>query len=105
MDEAQTLDALANALTELSEKPLDISLHAQHIRLAQSVEGAEAEQLSAFEMLTDFLAAGESVWFSLIRAKEASVDLNTSNGVGELLALYDRAEADYLCGCLLMPPS
>ncbi|KAG6850068.1 hypothetical protein H0H93_001618 [Arthromyces matolae] len=47
-------------------------------------------------MLVDFLAAGEQVWTSLIDAKEKTVDLETKEGVEELLALYERAESDYL---------
>jgi hypothetical protein len=91
MDETQSLDALAQVLGELSERPYDITLHAQHIRLARSLEAMEAEVLSALEMLTQVFAAGEDIWLALIKAKEASVD------VEELLALYSQAEADYLC--------
>lgn len=97
MDEAQSLDALAQVLNELSESPYDINLHAKHIRLAQSLEGMETEVQSALEMLPDFLAAGEDVWLALIKTKEGALDLDTGNGVEELLALYNRAEADYLC--------
>ncbi|PFH53912.1 hypothetical protein AMATHDRAFT_186548 [Amanita thiersii Skay4041] len=56
----------------------------------------ESEVHNAMAMLPEFLAAGEDVWLYLISAKEAQVDLNTPNGVEELLALYERAEADYL---------
>ena len=93
-----TLDALAQLLSELSERPYDIALHARHIRLAQSLE--EAEVHSAMEMLTQFLSAGEDVWLGLIGAKESSVDLSEAEGVQELLALYSRAEADYLCASI-----
>ncbi|RDB17959.1 hypothetical protein Hypma_000943 [Hypsizygus marmoreus] len=96
MNEEQSLDALAKVLTDLSERPFDITLHAQHIRLAQSLEGMEAEQQLALEMLPQYLAAGEDVWLALIKAKEASVDLETAEGVEELLSLYSRAEEDYL---------
>jgi hypothetical protein len=92
-----TLDALAQVLSELSERPHDIALHARHIRLAKSLEVEQPEVQSALEMLTQFLSAGEDVWLELIKAKEASVDLGTVEGVEELLALYSRAEADYLC--------
>lgn len=101
MDEGQSLDALANLLNELADKPYDVSLHAQHIRLARSLQGLESELQSALEMMPEFLAAGEDIWLALIRDKASSVDLATSNGVGELLALYARAEADYLCMLLL----
>ena len=90
-----TLEALAQVLSELSEHPYDTALHARHIRLAQSLE--ETEVHSAMEMLTQFLSAGEDVWLELIRAKETSVDFSKAEGVEELLALYSRAEADYLC--------
>ncbi|GLB38245.1 putative RNA recognition motif containing protein [Lyophyllum shimeji] len=96
MDEAQSLEALAKVLNDLSERPYDINLHREHIRLAQSLEGMESQVKSAFEMLTDFLAAGDYVWSFLIEEKQNSVDLQTAEGVGELLALYARAEADYL---------
>jgi hypothetical protein len=97
MDETQSLDALAQVLSELSERPYDITLHARHIQLARSLEAMEAEVKSALEMLTQILAAGEDVWLQLIKAEEGSVDLGTVEGVEELLALYSRAEADYLC--------
>ncbi|KAL0960935.1 hypothetical protein HGRIS_005940 [Hohenbuehelia grisea] len=96
MDPAQSLDALANLLTEISQKPYDVALHAQHIRLADSAEELQAEALAAREMMTTFLAAGDDVWRPLIDAKNASVDLETEEGVQELLAVYDRAEEDYL---------
>ena len=92
-----TLDALAQLLNELSERPYDITLHSRHIRLAQSLEESELEVHSAMEMLTQFLSAGDHVWLELIRAKETSVDLSKAESVEELLALYARAEADYLC--------
>lgn len=97
MDEAQSLDALAKVLNDLSERPCDITLHAQHIRLAQSLEGMEAEVQSAMGMLPAFLAAGEDVWLPLINTKKETLDLETADGVNELLALYSRAEEDYLC--------
>ncbi|KAF5382630.1 hypothetical protein D9615_003010 [Tricholomella constricta] len=96
MDEAQSLEALTKVLNDLSESPYDISLHIQHIRLAQSLEGMEAQLKSAMEMLSDFLAAGKDVWSVLIEEKEKAVGLETAEGVEELLALYFRAEADYL---------
>ncbi|TFK73607.1 hypothetical protein BDN72DRAFT_761449 [Pluteus cervinus] len=96
MDVTQSLDDLANVLTELSEKPLDIGLHVRHIHLAQSLEGDEAGLNGAREMMTDFLAADEAVWVPLIDSRHKSVDLDTLNGVEELLNLYERAEEDYL---------
>ncbi|KAF8630909.1 hypothetical protein AX17_005267 [Amanita inopinata Kibby_2008] len=96
MDEAQSLDALANVINELSNNPHDIELHAKHIRLVQSTEGLQSEVKTAMEMLPEFLAAGEDVWLFLLDHKESSVDLSTPNGIEELLVLYERAEADYL---------
>lgn len=97
MNEAQSLDALAKVLNDLSERPYDITLHAQHIRLAHSMGSMETEVQSALEMLPDFLAAGEDVWLSLIKAKETASNLESAQDVEELLALYNRAEGDYLC--------
>lgn len=97
MDESQSLDALSNVLSQLETKPFDLSLHATHIRLTQSLEGMQDDALSAMELLISFFAAGEDVWLALIKAKEDTVDLNSANGVEELLALYKRAEEDYLC--------
>ncbi|KAJ7043889.1 hypothetical protein C8F04DRAFT_682003 [Mycena alexandri] len=96
MDESQSLDALAKVLEKLERKPLDLTLHAAHIRLTQSLEGMQEEAVSAMELMTSFLAAGEQVWLALLKAKEEAVDLDTVNGVEELLALYTRAEGDYL---------
>ncbi|KAJ7505514.1 hypothetical protein B0H11DRAFT_2220941 [Mycena galericulata] len=95
MDESQ-IDALGNLLSELETTPFNLTLHAQHIRLMQSLEGMQEEVLSAMEMMTSFFAAGEDIWLALIQAKQATLDLETSNGVEELLALYKRAEEDYL---------
>lgn len=104
MDEVRSLDALAKLLNDLSERPYDINLHIQHLQLAKSLEGMESQITSACEMLVDFLAAGEQVWFILIDAKEKLVNLETQEGVEELLALYSRAESDYLCTCIIRSP-
>lgn len=96
MDESQSLDALASVLSQLETKPFDLSLHATHIRLTQSL-GVQEDALAAMEMMTSFFAAGEDVWLALIKAKQETVDLNSVDGVEELLALYKRAEEDYLC--------
>jgi len=99
MDEQQSLEALANILNELSEKPFDFSLHAKHVRLTKSeaFKDMEAEAVSALEMFTNYFAAGDEVWLDLLDAKERSVDLSTVDGAQEVLALYERAEEDYLC--------
>ncbi|KAF7346103.1 ATP-dependent DNA helicase PIF1 [Mycena sanguinolenta] len=96
MDESQTLDALANVLGEIERNPYDISLHAKHLGLTQSLEGMQEDALAAMEMMTSFFAVGEDVWLALIKAKEETLDLDSANGVEELLALYKRAEEDYL---------
>ncbi|KAF8158295.1 hypothetical protein B0H34DRAFT_708196 [Crassisporium funariophilum] len=90
------LESLSNILNEVAENPLDVSIHARHIKLAQSLEGMEAEAVSAMEMMTDFVAAGDEVWLPLINAKEKALDLETEGGVEELLELYAHAEADYM---------
>ncbi|KAJ3513576.1 hypothetical protein NLJ89_g2871 [Agrocybe chaxingu] len=96
MDGSDSLDALANILNDVAEKPYDVLVHIRHIQLAQSLEGLEAEALSAREMMTQLLAAGDDVWLPLLEAKEQTVDLDTADGVQELLSLYARAETDYL---------
>jgi hypothetical protein len=97
MDEAQSLDALASLLNQLSQTPYDISLHAKHIRQAQSSDNLESQAHSAREMLVVFFAAGEEAWIPLIEAKEKSEDLDSASGIQEVLALYVRAETDYIC--------
>lgn len=99
MDESSSLDALAGLLEQLADNPRDFSVHIQHITLAKSLEGLEAEAASvlALEMFTNCFAAGDEVWLELLDIKERSVNLDTVNGIEEILALYQRAEADYLC--------
>ncbi|KIL67874.1 hypothetical protein M378DRAFT_159079 [Amanita muscaria Koide BX008] len=96
MDQAQSLDALSGVINDLSEKPHDVNLHAKHINIAQSLGGMDSEVQSAMETLTEYLAASEDVWLFLLDKKEKSLDLNTASGIEELLAFYERAEADYL---------
>jgi len=97
MDESESLDALANVLNNVAAKPYDVTAHVQHIQLARSLEGMQAEVLSALEMMTQVMAAGDDVWLPLIEAKENAVDTETEEGVKDLLTFYDRAESDYLC--------
>ncbi|KAL0576045.1 Splicing factor [Marasmius crinis-equi] len=96
MDQEQALEAFANILNILSEKPYDFSSHLQHIRIASSLEGMETEAKAALETFTSFYAAGDEVWIPLIEAKESTTDMNSAQGVSELLALYEQAEGDYL---------
>ena len=97
MDESQSLDTLATIINDLAERPHDIVLHANNIKLTKSIQGMEPELQTAMEMLSEFLAAGEDVWLYLVGKKEHSVNLDTAEGVAELLTCYERAEADYLC--------
>lgn len=97
MDDAQSLDTLATIINDLAQRPHDILLHANNIKLTHSIQGMESELHTAMEMFTEFLAAGEDVWLYLVAKKEGSVDLDTADGVAELLTCYERAEADYLC--------
>lgn len=90
---ATELDELANILSELSEKPFDFPLHRKHINVAQKLQ---TDVLSAMEMMTNFFPATDEVWIPILDAKRAELDINTANGVGELLALYEKAENDYL---------
>ena len=96
MDEAQALEAVANILGEILSKPLDLSLHLRHIELARTLDDLES-QLTAFQMVSEFLAVGDEVWLPYLDAKAKSVDLETENGAEELLQLYEKAEGDYLC--------
>jgi len=64
----------------------------------------EFETTSAMEMTTQFLAAGEELWLPLINAEVQKLDLDTEEGVVELLALYTRAESDYMCAPLVSYP-
>ncbi|KAF5338939.1 hypothetical protein D9611_008706 [Ephemerocybe angulata] len=95
MDEAQSLEAVANILGEISLRPFDLSLHLRHVELAKTLDDLES-QLTAFQMASEFLAVGDDIWVPYIDAKAKSVDLETEAGVEELLQLYERAEADYL---------
>ncbi|KAF9257513.1 hypothetical protein L218DRAFT_910382 [Marasmius fiardii PR-910] len=96
MDNTQALEAFTNVLNLLTEKPYDISLHLQHIRLANGLEGMDIEAKAALETFTTFYAAGDEVWLPLIEAKEKSSDMSSAQDVAELLTLYERAEGDYL---------
>ncbi|KAK0221961.1 hypothetical protein IW262DRAFT_1448129 [Armillaria fumosa] len=95
MDEAMTLDALANVLNDISEKPYDFFLHARHISLARSLQAMESEFQSAIEMMSNFYSIEGDLWLELIELKKASLDLGTVDGVAELLVVYERAESDY----------
>ncbi|KIK69665.1 hypothetical protein GYMLUDRAFT_212399 [Collybiopsis luxurians FD-317 M1] len=96
MDESSSLDALARLVEQLAENPRDFSIHVQHIKLAKSLEGMEAEVTSALEMYTNCFAAGDEAWLELLDIKERSLNIDSVNGAEELLSLFQRAEEDYL---------
>lgn len=106
MGEAESLEALSTILTSISDNPYDFPLHVQHINVAEALGDSQQDQaLSAREMMTGFWAAGEEVWLPLINAKKTSVDLDTEDGVAEVLEVYEKAEDDYLCEPEPMLPS
>ncbi|EIN12540.1 hypothetical protein PUNSTDRAFT_81810 [Punctularia strigosozonata HHB-11173 SS5] len=94
MDANEALEALSNLLTTLSENPYDLDLHAQHIRLADASGDAE-QAVAAREMMTAYWPAGDEVWLPLLRAKRQSVNVETAEGIPDVLALYAVAEDDY----------
>lgn len=96
MDEADALEALANAVTALTNNPYDITLHAQHVRLARET-GMDDQLEAALDMVTTFWAAGDYVWLPLLDLKMKNENLETAEGIKAVLDLFERAEADYLC--------
>lgn len=96
MNEADALEALSSILERLTENPYDISLHAEHIRIARAT-GMEDQVDSALEMVTAFWAAGEDVWLPLIQQKLATSDLESPDALQAILDLFTRAERDYMC--------
>lgn len=96
MGKSDSVKALSRLLEAISENPYDISVHAQHIRLAS--DSGDGEQLDAArEMFTGFWAATEDVWLPILEAKEKSEDVNTLDGLQAVLSQYRLAEEDYLC--------
>ena len=96
MDEADSVEALSKILEAISESPYNLSLHAQHIRLALA-NGDDEQAQAAWEMFIAFWAAGDEVWLPLLQARERTEDLNTTEGMQAVLTLYRRSEEDYLC--------
>lgn len=96
MDEAAALDALANALTSLGNNPYDLSLHAEHIRVAQAT-GMQDQVEAALEMLTSYWAAGDYAWMPLVTSRVASEELEDLEQLREIQSLFEKAERDYLC--------
>ncbi len=96
MDEEQALEALSNVISALSETPLDLSLHAQHIQLALAT-GMDDQVRAARETLTGYYACDDDVWLPLIENNKSAADLDTIDGTLSILMVYKRAEDDYLC--------
>ena len=96
MDEAQALEALSDVLTSISDNPYDLTLHIQHIKLAQAA-GIEDQVQAAREMLVTYYAATDEVWLPFIDARMSTVDVESAVGAEEIHGLFARAEEDYLC--------
>lgn len=96
--ESKSLDALSNALDTLAQNPFDITLHVKHIQLAQTLESSDPSHLhAAREMFVAHFPGTDDVWLPLIKSKEEAVDLNDAEGMLDMMELYAKAEADYLC--------
>ncbi|KAF8272792.1 RNA-binding protein Prp24 [Lactarius quietus] len=95
MDEEQTLEALSNVLSALSETPFDLSLHAQHIQLAAAA-GMDDQAHAARETLTTYYACADDVWLPLLEEKKKAADINSIEGVLSVLQAYNLAGDDYL---------
>ncbi|CDO70855.1 hypothetical protein BN946_scf184801.g48 [Trametes cinnabarina] len=95
MNEADALEALSAILESLTENPYDLSLHAEHIRIARSI-GMDDQLESALEMMTAFWATGEEVWLPLIQRKLDTSNLESPEDLKMVLDLFTRAEQDYL---------
>lgn len=95
MEEADLLEALSDVLERLTINPYDLSLHAEHIRIAQAT-GMQDQLESALDMMTAYWAVGDQIWLLLIQPNLASVP-ETVEELKSLLTLFQRAEEDYLC--------
>ena len=96
MDESESLDAVAELLNELGNDLYNVSLHVKHIQ--QCAQIGESHVQLAREMFVSSLAAGEDVWLPLIEQKLSTEDLESLHGLKNVLAIFDQAENDYLCG-------
>lgn len=96
MDQADALEALVDVITLLNDNPFDIALHAQHVRLARET-GMDDQLESALDMVTTFYAAGDYVWLPILDLKMKSSEVDTAEGIKDVLEVFERAEADYLC--------
>ncbi|KAM5538638.1 hypothetical protein V8D89_007667 [Ganoderma adspersum] len=95
MNEVDSLEALSGVLERLTDNPYDISLHAEHIRIARAT-GMDDQVDSALEMMTVFWASGDGVWLPLIQHKIAASNLESPEDLQSILDLFARAERDYL---------
>jgi hypothetical protein len=96
MDEEQALEALSNVISALSEKPFDLSLHAQHIQLAAEA-GMDDQAHAARETLTTYYACSDDVWLPLLEEKKKTAEINLIEGAITVCQAYKLAEDDYLC--------
>jgi len=92
ISEDQYLQQTTELLNELSLKPYDYSLHAQHVQLAIASNVAE-QIIASGELMTNFWLVGDDVWLPLLDAKIAEASLQ----VEHLLELFEQAETNYLC--------
>ncbi|KAI0755299.1 RNA-binding protein Prp24 [Daedaleopsis nitida] len=95
MKEEDALEAISGILERLLDNPYDMSLHAEHIRIARTT-GMDDQVESALDMLTSFWAAGEDVWLPRIQLKIATANLEASEDLQGIHDLFTRAEQDYL---------
>ena len=102
MDEEQALEALSNVISALSEKPFDLSLHAQHIQLS-ALAGMDDQAHAAREILTTYYACADDVWLPLLEEKKKAADLNSIEGALSVWQAYNLAEEDYLWARSLPP--
>lgn len=96
MDESAALEALANILNRLADDPYDITLHIEHVRIAQQT-GMDDQVDSALEMAITFWTVGDYVWELLLERKLQGSDLESPEALQAILDLFNRAEQDYLC--------
>ena len=96
MEESDALEALANILNRLTDDPYNITLHIEHVRIAQQT-GMDDQLEAALEMATAFWAVGDYVWLPLIERKLQGSNLDSAQDLQTILDLFGRAEQDYLC--------
>ena len=92
---ARTLETLSNVLTQLSEDPYNISLHAQHLQLVSAL--GQEEQATARQMFISFWPATDDIWLPIIESRLAQ-SADSEEDVMEIMTLFQKAEGDYLCG-------